>query len=263
MSEKPALWARLQSILDERGAGYVVLVDPDRVLNADIRVLAENAMRAGVDAFLVGGSLLMSDRLDATVKGLREASPLPTILFPGASSQLSRHADGLLFLSLVSGRNPDYLIGEHVRAAPIVRDYGLEAIPTGYMLIDGGTCSSVQFMSGTQPIPRDKSDIAIAHALASAYLGLRILYLEAGSGARFPVPDEMIRRVDESVSLPIIVGGGISKPEDAGSRVVAGASFIVTGTALERDPRGSLMGELSDAVHAAARARRRRLSPDA
>lgn len=215
----------------------------------EVRRLGEVAADAGVDAFLVGGSLLMSDRLDETIQTLREASSLPTVLFPGASNQLSRFADAVLFLSLLSGRNPDFLIGEHVRAAPIMRQYGLEAIPTAYLLVDGGRYTSVQFMSGTFPIPRDKPDIVAAHALASEYLGMRTLYLEAGSGAECSIPEAMIACVRSYVRLPIIVGGGITKPEVAAEKARAGADFIVTGNALEGGDNYALVREFADAIH--------------
>jgi len=239
----------LDAVRRDKGAGYLVLVDPDALNEAATKHLAESARDAGIDAFLVGGSLLISDRLDATVRTLRDVSGVPTILFPGAANQLSRHADAILFLSLLSGRNPDFLIGEQVRAAPIIRQYGLEPIPTAYLLIEGGTYTSVQFMSGTFPIPRTKVDIVVAHALAASYLGMRVVYLEGGSGANWPVPDEMIAAVREYVDLPIIVGGGITTPDAAHAKVAAGASFIVTGNVLESDERPDLMREFAEAIH--------------
>lgn len=226
-----------------------MLVDPDRLGPREVHKLGEVASEAGVDAFLVGGSLLMSDRLDETIRALRESSSLPTLLFPGASNQLSRFADGILFLSLLSGRNPDFLIGEHVRAAPLIREYKLEAIPTGYLLVEGGAYTSVQFMSGTLPIPRDKTDIAVAHALAAEYLGMKTLYLEAGSGAKWSVPEEMIHSVRSFISLPIIVGGGITTPDVAAAKRRAGADFVVTGNVLEGKGNLLLVREFADAIH--------------
>jgi len=247
VNARPSVWERLEAVRRERGAGYFVLVDPDRLNPHEARRLGTAAAEAGV--FLVGGSLLMSDQLDATVQALRETSSLPTILFPGASNQLSRCADAILFLSLLSGRNPDFLIGEQVRAAPMIRAYGLEAIPTAYLLVEGGGYTSVQFMSGTFPIPRDKTDIAVAHALAAEYLGMKTLYLEAGSGAKCSVPEAMIASVRSYIRLPIIVGGGISKPEMAASKVAAGADYIVTGNVLENEENLSLIREFADAIH--------------
>lgn len=250
--ERPVL-DHLGSVVDQRGAGYLVLVDPDRIDEATAGDLAEAAVEAGVDAFLVGGSLLMRDSLEATVKRLKQESGLPTILFPGGSTQLTPQADAILFLSLLSGRNPEFLIGEQVRAAPIIREYGLEAIPTAYLLIEGGVYTSVQFMSGTFPIPRDKPDIAMAHALTAQYLGMRLLYLEGGSGAKWAVPDEMIQCTRAYTELPVIVGGGITKPEMAAAKVRAGAHFVVTGNVLEGDGSALLLQEFSSAVHQAAR----------
>ena len=242
----------LNGIVQTRGAGYFALVDPDALADKQICQLAEHAQEAGVDAFLVGGSLLMRDRLNHATRQLKRHSQVPVILFPGGSNQLSPHADAILFLSLISGRNPELLIGEHARAAPIIRQYGLDPIATGYMLVESGAYSSVQVMSGSFPIPRNKSDIAAAHALAAQYLGMQMLYLEGGSGAKRPVPDKMIRAVRAYIDLPIIVGGGIHKPETAAAKVRAGANFIVTGTALENNAPPTLMHEIADAIRQSA-----------
>ncbi len=249
MSKPDSVLHYLERLLVDKGAGYLVLVDPDSLSQANAAKLAESARGAGVDAVLVGGSLLMTDALDEAVRLFRDVSQLPTILFPGGANQLSRYADAILFLSLLSGRNPDFLIGEQVRAAPIIRQYGLEPIPTAYLLIEGGAYTSVQFMSGTFPIPRTKPDIAVAHALAASYLGMRLLYLEGGSGANWAVPDEMIAAVREYVDLPIIVGGGISTPKEAAAKVRAGAGFVVTGNVLHGECDGELMRSFADAIH--------------
>ncbi len=152
-------------------------------------------------------------------------------------------------MSIISGRNPHYLIGEQVIAAPIVKDLGIEAIPTGYLLLDGGSDSTVQFMSGTAPIPMDKPDISIAHALAAQYLGKKLIYLEAGSGAKQAVPNELIKEVVEHVDIPLIVGGGIRTPEAAREKVKAGASFVVTGTIIEENNNGDMLKKFAEAVH--------------
>ena len=251
MSERRTVSSYLDRVVEEKGAGYLVLVDPDSLTEADACALAECARDVGVDALLVGGSLLMTDALDRTVKLLHDVGQMPTILFPGGANQLSRYADAILFLSLLSGRNPDFLIGEQVRAAPIIRQYGLEPIATAYLLIEGGSYTSVQFMSGTFPIPRSKPDIVVAHALAASYLGMRMIYLEGGSGASWSVPDETISAVADYVDLPIIVGGGIVEPNAAASKVRAGARFVVTGNVLEGGVNSSLMGEFAAAIHGA------------
>ncbi|MBC8233298.1 geranylgeranylglyceryl/heptaprenylglyceryl phosphate synthase [bacterium] len=247
----PSILNYLLNIRTHAKAGYLVLIDPDRRTVAESLEFAQCAEEAGVDALLVGGSLLVSDRMDATIQGIKEKTSIPVIIFPGASHHVSRYADAILFLSLVSGRNSEFLIGEHVKAAPRIKYYGLEPIPTGYLLIDGGAQTSVGFMSGTTPIPRDKSGIAWIHALAAEYLGMKLIYLETGSGAKCPVPDEMITSVREQISIPIIVGGGISNPQVAAAKVRAGADFIVTGNILENSGNSKLIVEFVNAIHGA------------
>lgn len=239
----------LLNIRNQKGAGYLVLIDPDKQGVEDAAALAVQADEAGVDAFLVGSSLLMSDRMEAVIRRIKELCHLPVIISPGASSHLSRHADAILFLSLISGRNPNFLIGEHVKAAPLIKKYSIEAIPTGYMLIDGGVCTSVQFMSATMPIPRDKPDIAVVHAMAAELLGMKAVYLECGSGSRLSVPDEMISAVKGEIDIPLIVGGGITEPDVAAAKVQAGADFIVTGNVLEKTDNLALMREFARAIH--------------
>jgi phosphoglycerol geranylgeranyltransferase len=163
--------------------------------------------------------------------------------------QVSPLADAILFLVLISGRNPDYLIGNQVIAAPIIRRSGLEALSTGYMLVEAGNTTSAEFMSNTKPIPRDKPDIALAHALAAELIGMKLLYLDAGSGARESVSDDMLRTIAQRCSLPIIVGGGIRTPEEARKKVEAGASFVVTGTITELNNHHSFIREFAEAVH--------------
>jgi len=242
----------LLDVKRQKGAGYLVLIDPDKQDVETASALAAQSAEAGVDAFLVGSSLLVSDRLEEVIqciKGQLQGLPLPVIISPGASSHLSPYADAVLFLSLISGRNPDFLIGEHVKAAPVIKRYGIEAIPTGYMLIEGGSYTSVQFMSATLPIPRDKPDIAIAHAIAAELLGMKTVYLECGSGSSLSVPDEMISAVKSQISIPLIVGGGIVEPGAAAAKVRAGADFIVTGNVLEKSDNMALLHEFADAVH--------------
>jgi phosphoglycerol geranylgeranyltransferase len=189
----------------------------------------------------------------AAVAAIKKASRLPLIIFPGESTQLSPDADALLFLSLISGRNPRWLIEEHVQAAPAIKQMGLETIPTGYLLISSGTATAVERVSGTPPLPRENPDLAAAHALAGQYLGLKLIYLEAGSGARQSVPDELISRVRRNIDLPIIVGGGIRAPEEAAEKVKAGADFIVIGTAFDGGAPPEMMEPFSTAIRKAAR----------
>ena len=240
------VFEQLQTVGEKYQAGYLVLVDPDQLKQQDIPRFGQQAQSAGVDALLLGGSFLTND-LSLIAETLQNSTNLPIILFPGSAMQLTSHADAILFMSLISGRNPNYLISEQVKAAPLIQKQGLEPIPTGYLLIDGGTQTSVSFISNTTPIPRDKCEIAWAHALAGQYLGMQLIYLEAGSGAKTPVPDLMISSVKKQVSVPIIVGGGIRSPETARQKVDAGADFIVTGNVIEKDP--SLMSAFAEVIH--------------
>jgi phosphoglycerol geranylgeranyltransferase len=246
---KNSTFEYLLRVRDQKGAGYLVLIDPDKQDVEAAAAFAVQADKAGIDAFLVGSSLLMSDRFEAVIRRIKQLSALPVIISPGASSHLSRYADAVLFLSLISGRNPDFLIGEHVKAAPIIRNHRIEAIPTGYMLIEGGSCTSVQFISATLPIPRDKLDIAIVHAMAAELLGMKMVYLECGSGSLLSVPDEMVSAVKAEISIPLIAGGGIVDPSVAAAKVRAGADFIVTGNVLEKPDSTALVYEFAKAIH--------------
>ncbi len=240
---------QLLQITHNRRAGYLLLIDPDKIDPTKLPSVIREATSAGVDAFLVGGSLMLSNEFNQTLKIIKENTNIPVIIFPGSVFQVSSVADAILFLVLISGRNPDHLIGNQVIAAPIIKRMGLEAISTGYMLIEGGNVTSAEFMSNTKPIPREKPEIAVAHALAAELIGLKMLYLEAGSGAKEPVSDEMIKKVTQYCSLPIIVGGGIRTPEEARKKVKAGASFVVTGTIIEENLHGSLIKEFAKAIH--------------
>ena len=237
--------------LDNRSANHLLLIDPDSKNEDRWEAMVDAGNDPGFDAFLVGGSLIMDDGFDRRVAAIKEKADAPIVLFPGASSQLSRHADAILFLTLLSGRNPQYLIGEQVQAAPVVKHMGLESIPTGYLLMDGGSPTAVQFVSGTQPLPMDKPDIVVAHALAAQYMGMSVIYLEAGSGASKSVPDEIISAVTAQIEIPVIVGGGIREPAKAIKKVKAGAKFIVTGTIAEQDNPSGTMKAFADAIHGA------------
>lgn len=231
------VYQKLLKIRDERGCGFLVLLDPDRKPSSDLADYVARCEEAGVDAFLFGSSLMMADQFEKALIEVKKATSRPVIIFPSSSSSVSAQADAILFLSLVSGRNPNLLIGEHVRSAPIIKDLGLEAIPTAYMLIESGVLTSVSYMSNSLPIPRDKADIACAHALAGQYLGMKMVYLEAGSGAQYPVPVEMVEKVTKYIDIPVIVGGGIRDEEYAAKIAAVGASFVVIGNALEKTPK--------------------------
>jgi phosphoglycerol geranylgeranyltransferase len=212
-----------------------LLIDPDNHTDSSLVTTLSVAGDATIDFILVGGSLV-SKPIDHTIEIIKKASPLPVILFPGSLLQLSDKADGILLLSLISGRNPDYLIGNHVLAAHFLKKSGLEIIPTGYIIIDGKSVSSVEYISNTRPIPVEKSDIVVATALAGEMLGHKLIYIEAGSGADRRVSERVVTEVKKNIRIPLMVGGGIRTPEDALSLYQAGADIIVVGTAAEEDP---------------------------
>ncbi len=226
---------------------FAVLVDPDKVDDPKIEQLVSLALKAKVDYFFVGGSLLISNHLDDCVQKIKSICNIPVILFPGSPSQVSKYADALLYLSLISGRNPELLIGHHVVSAPFVRKSGLEIMPTGYMVIDGGAPTTVSYISNASPIPSDKNEIALCTAMAGEMLGMKLIYMDSGSGAKRPIPEEMIAMVATNIEAPLIIGGGITEPEKAYRNCKAGADVIVVGNAIEKDE--SLIKEMSDAVH--------------
>ena len=241
---------RLQRVRDERGAGFLALLDPDRQDKEDIVRRAEICVAEGVDALLFGGSFLISTNFEGMIRAVKRAVPdVPLVIFPGDTTQISAAADAILFLSMISGRNPALLIGQHVKAAPAIRAHGIEPISTGYVLVESGVQTTVEYVSDTKPIPRRKPEIAMAHALAAEYLGMACVYLDAGSGADRMVPVEMIRAVKDYVSIPVIGGGGIRQPEDARARVEAGADFVVIGTAFEGGADASRIEAFARAIH--------------
>ena len=240
-------------ILDLKNSGkksLFVLIDPDKDSPQALKSQAVAAQDTGAAAIFIGGSYISGDIFEQTVRELKTGLEIPLIIFPGGSAQLSPHADAVLFLSLISGRNPQYLIGEHVAAAPVVKKMELEVISTAYMLIESGRISAVEFISNTKPIPREQTGIAAAHAIAAEMLGMKMVYLEAGSGALLPVPPEMIAAVRKSTTLPLIAGGGIRSPEQAEQAVSAGADFIVVGNALEKsEGKTALLKQIVQAIN--------------
>jgi phosphoglycerol geranylgeranyltransferase len=241
----------LQHIQAAKSSGrklLAVLIDPDFGQDeAQLERTVQNACMAKADLIFVGGSLLTSASFDRCVALVKQWSTKPVVLFPGSPSQLSRHADAVLFLALISGRNAELLIGHHVTAAPTIKALGIEAIPMGYMLIDGGKPTTVSYVSQTLPIPHNKPGIAAATALAGELLGLRSIYMDTGSGAERTVAPEMIAAVRAAVDLPIIIGGGIRTAEQARQLCEAGADVLVVGTAFEEDPEHIFA--MSEAVH--------------
>jgi phosphoglycerol geranylgeranyltransferase len=212
-----------------------VLIDPGKVSDTQLEAIIYNANSCKANFFFVGGSLI-NDSLENTILIIRRLSTIPIILFPGNVLQISPLANGILFLSLISGRNPELLIGSHVAAAPMLRKSGLEIIPTGYILVGNGNVTSVEYMSNTRPIPSNKAEIAVATALAGEMLGLKLIYLEAGSGADCKLQQQLINEVKRNISVPLIVGGGIRNRKDLLEIYKSGADMAVVGTAAECDP---------------------------
>ena len=212
-----------------------VLIDPDAQSPAEAGRIARLAAEHGADYIFLGGSLIVTG-IDLTLSAIKEHSHLPVILFPGHSSHLSPQLDAVLFISLISGRNPEYLIGNHVIAAPQIKRLGLPVIPCGYILIESGQTTSVEYMSNTRPIPATKTDIIVATALAGEMQGNRCIYLEGGSGAQERVHLATITSVRRALQIPLIVGGGIRTSLDLRSVYEAGADIAVVGTAIEQNP---------------------------
>ena len=240
----------LDSIGKQKANGhkaFAVLIDPDKLTSESLLETIQLAKQANVDYLFVGGSLVVTDTLDKVVAAIKANCSIPVVLFPGSPDQITPKADALLYLSLISGRNPELLIGQHVISAPFVRQSGLEIIPVGYMLIDGGTPTTVSYISNTNPIPSNKNDIASCTAMAGEMLGLKVIYMDAGSGAQRAIPTIMISQVAKYIQVPIIVGGGITNPEKAKENCLAGADIIVVGNAIEKDP--ALISQMAAAIH--------------
>jgi putative glycerol-1-phosphate prenyltransferase len=213
-----------------------VLIDPEKTSVGDVLWLSEKIKKAPVTHILVGGSTFSGHHLGDLVLQLKAHTQLPVLLFPGHFTQITGSADGILFLSLTSGRNPDYLIEHQIKAAAILQKTQLEIIPTSYILIESGVQTAVERVSETIPIDRNNSDLAAQIALAGQYLGHGLIYLEAGSGALHPVPTDMIQQVSQTVSIPVIVGGGIRSFQGIQNAHQAGADLVVIGTAFEENP---------------------------
>ncbi len=237
----------LYTSLSESKKQFVVLVDPDKYNTRQLIDLVGMAGKSMVSYLFVGGSLLSDDNLDSTLKVIKEHCNIPIIIFPGDIMQINSRADGILLLSLISGRNPDLLIGKHVIAAPYLKKSGLEILPTGYMLIDSGKPTTASYMSNSLPIPSDKDEIAVSTAMAGEMLGLKLIYMDGGSGALNPIPISMIEKVKATIKVPLIVGGGIRNPNEAADRFKAGADIIVVGNAIEN--KNSLLERIAEVVY--------------
>jgi phosphoglycerol geranylgeranyltransferase len=244
------VFQKLLAVKEKYAAGYWILLDPDKLPLADIPAFLRQAQEAGVDGILVGGSLIVNANFEQFITETKKyAGDIPVIIFPGGVQQVSASADAILFLSLISGREAQHLIGSQVVAAPIIHRIGLETIATAYMLIECGRPTAAQIVSNTNPLPCNKPEDVVAHALAAQYLGFKLIYLEGGSGADRSVPEAIVAAVTKTVEIPVIVGGGIRTPEDAAAKVKAGASFVVTGNILESSKDKSILKTFARAIH--------------
>ncbi|MBU7571611.1 MAG: geranylgeranylglyceryl/heptaprenylglyceryl phosphate synthase [Flavobacterium sp.] len=212
-----------------------ILLDPDKISKDSLQNIIPKINQSPATHIFIGGSLVLTNTIDGIIRELKQKTTLPVLLFPGNPSQISIEAHGILFLSLLSGRHPDFLIEHQVKAAPILKKTNLEIISTGYILIDGGNQTAVASVSKTIPLPRHNSDIAVATALAGEFLGNKLVYLEAGSGAKLSVPLETISLVSKNIEIPFIVGGGIKDIQGIEDAYAAGADLVVIGTAFEND----------------------------
>lgn len=243
------IYSYLLNTIKEKGAAYLILLDPDKLPEIKLNSFLRHCERSGVDGFLVGGSLMVNGDFSSFIQKVKTNTSLPSIIFPGNITQVSSFADAILFLSVVSGRNPEHLIGKHVLAAPLIKKSGIEPIATAYILVESGSTTTAVYMSGSLPIPRNKPEIAAATALASEYLGMKLIYLEAGSGADNSVPNEMVKSVSSQCTIPVVVGGGIRTPAAAREKVENGASIIVTGNYFENENNWDLIKDFASAVH--------------
>lgn len=238
------LYSSILTKISKQKKQFAVLIDPDKFQSDSLLDLAE---KCNVDILLIGGSILTNGNFEKCISAIRKKTKIPLIIFPGNNLQISNKADGILLLSLISGRNPDMLIGKHVISAPVLKSSGLEILPTGYMLIESGTQTAALYMSGTAPIPSDKDDIAMCTAMAGEMLGLKLIYMDAGSGAKNCISGTMIKKVRKSIGIPLIVGGGINTVEKARKACSSGADIIVVGNALEKNE--SLLKKIAEAIH--------------
>lgn len=239
----------LKSLTEKVKSGrksLTLLVDPDDINEGGMSAVVNAAIENKVDYFFVGGSLVTTNNLEYVVSSIKNFSKIPCVLFPGNAIQIHPDADAILFLSLISGRNPELLIGQHVVAAPVLKRSELEIIPTGYMLIHSGRPTSVMYMSNTQPIPSDKPSLAVSTAMAGEMLGLSCIYMDAGSGALEPINTKVIKAVKRNIEIPLIIGGGINTARKAKDALEAGADMIVIGNGAQKNL--GLLTEVSDVI---------------
>lgn len=224
-----------------------LLIDPDKFEKEQFLSQIDSANKAKVDFIFLGGSLITNGGIEASIDLIKQKTDIPIVIFPGNETHIHPKADAILFLSLISGRNADLLIGNHVHVAPLIKANKIEAIPTGYMLIESGKLTTAQYMSNTIPIPSNKADVAVATAIAGEMLGLKLIYMDGGSGAENHISEEMISKVKANIDVPLIIGGGIRNVDAAIKIAKAGADIIVIGNAAEENP--SIIIDITNELH--------------
>ena len=227
------IYNKLVGSKNESNKRLIALLDPDKKNNDNLKKQIDYINCNNFCAILVGGSLIMDSKYSSRIETIKRNTNLPLISFPSSAFQINNNFDAIFFISLISGRNPQYLIGEQVSSAPIIHDFKIETIPVGYILLDGGSRTSVEIISNTKPLPMNKIDIVIAHALASQYLGHKFLYLECGSNSQTSIDLNLLSEVKGCVDIPIIVGGGVKNESDILAIYEAGADFVVVGSMIE------------------------------
>lgn len=235
-------------MISSQRKSFALLLDPDKLDEAIISERISAINQSHIDYIFVGGSLISSGNMDMVLQELKARTNIPTIIFPGNGIHINKRADAILLLSLISGRNPEFLIGQHVVSAPFLKRSGLEILSTGYILIDGGKPTTVSYISNTTPIPADKPDVAAATAMAGEMLGHQLIYLDAGSGAKTSISQKLIKTVKEAISVPLIVGGGMRTLSQVADAYSAGADVVVIGNAIEENPE--FLMEVSELVEA-------------
>jgi putative glycerol-1-phosphate prenyltransferase len=243
------IYEHLLNTISTKGAAYLILLDPDKLTDEKLFPFVKHCDKSGVDGFLVGGSLIIDGDIKDFIEKIKKITSLPVIIFPGDVNQVCSNADAILFISVVSGRNPEHLIGKHVLAAPVIKKSKIEPISTGYIIVESGSMTTAEYISGSLPVPRNKPEIAAATALAAQYLGMKLIYLEAGSGASLPVTNEMVKAVSEYCDIPVIVGGGIKSPKIAREKVDCGAKIIVTGNFFEDEDNWGVIRNFAETIH--------------
>ena len=239
-----------QTIIKKKALGLkqiAILLDPDKLDKRSLIETIDKVEESNIDFIFVGGSLMVTENFNDCLTEIKIRTKKPVVIFPGSPLQVNKQADAILLLSLISGRNPEFLIGQHVIAAPALKKSRLEIIPTGYILVDSGRQTTASYISNTTPLPHDKGDVAACTALAGEMLGLKLIYLDGGSGALMGVSGKMIKEVRKTINIPIIVGGGIKTAKQAEEACFAGADLIVVGNAFEEN--NNLIKEISEAVH--------------